>query len=83
MVFQFSKNLIEETIQCFKEEDNLTITPEQANEYLNSLAKLFLAFHDPGERRGGAPKGPAVPDMVDNKVKPSSSTGTSNTRGTL
>jgi len=42
--FQYSQNLIEETIKCFKEENNLDISSEQANEYLNSLANLYLAF---------------------------------------
>ena len=40
----FSKNLIEQTIQCFKEEDGLELSKEQANEYLRSMAGLFLAF---------------------------------------
>ncbi len=40
----FSKNLIERTIQCFKEEDGLELSREQANEYLHSMAGLFLAF---------------------------------------
>ena len=40
----FSQNLINETIQCFKEEDGLDLSPEQANEYLHSLAGLFLSF---------------------------------------
>lgn len=44
MPFEFSQNLINETIQCFKEEDNLTITPEQATEYLNGMSSLYLAF---------------------------------------
>jgi hypothetical protein len=43
-VFSFSSKLIEETIKVFKEEDNLDLSPEQANEYLNSFALLFLAF---------------------------------------
>jgi len=40
----FSQNLIEKTIQCFKDEDGLDLSPEQANEYLHSMAGLFLAF---------------------------------------
>lgn len=40
----FSQNLIDETIQCFKEEDGLDLSLEQANEYLHSMAGLFLAF---------------------------------------
>ena len=40
----FSQNLIDETIRCFKEEDSLDLSPEQANEYLHSMAGLFLAF---------------------------------------
>ena len=40
----FSQKLIQETINCFKEEDGLDVSPEQANEYLHSLAGLYLAF---------------------------------------
>ena len=46
MPFQYSQKLIEECIKCFKEENNLDITPEQANEFLDSFAGLFLAFAD-------------------------------------
>jgi len=45
----FSQNLIEETIECFKKENNLNISEETANEYLESLAGLYLAFADTGE----------------------------------
>jgi len=44
VVFSFSKQLIDETIKVFKEEDGLNLSPEQANEYLNGMAGLFLAF---------------------------------------
>lgn len=55
----FTKNLIEKTITCFKEEDGLDLSPEQASEYLNSLASLFLAFSEhskprPAPKAGGA-----------------------------
>jgi len=53
----FSQKLLDETIQCFRDEDNLNITPEQAIEYLNSMADLYLAFtnfdiSDPQLKRG-------------------------------
>ena len=44
MSFQYSKKLIKETIKCFKEGDGLDINEEMANEYLKSLANLFIAF---------------------------------------
>ncbi len=44
MSFKFSQKLIDETIKCFKEEDGLELSPELVDEYLNSFAKLFLAF---------------------------------------
>ena len=44
MEFKYSQNLIEETIKCFKEEHNLDVSVDQANEYLDSLSGLFLAF---------------------------------------
>ena len=40
----FSKKLIRETILVFREEDNIELSLEQANEYLDSLGGLFLAF---------------------------------------
>jgi hypothetical protein len=44
MVFSFSSKLIEETIKVFREENNLILSPEQANAYLNNMAGLFLSF---------------------------------------
>ena len=44
MSYKFSQNLIEETIKCFKEENNLEISEETANEYLRYFAGLYLAF---------------------------------------
>lgn len=44
MPIQYSKQLILETIDCFKQENGIVLSPEQANEYLNSLANLYLAF---------------------------------------
>lgn len=43
-MLKYSEKLIQETISCFKEEDNLNISEEMANEYLDSLSGLFLAF---------------------------------------
>jgi hypothetical protein len=45
-VFLFSPKLIEETIKVFREENNLELSPEQANDCLNNLAGLFLAYKD-------------------------------------
>jgi len=38
VVFSFSKQLVDETIKVFKEEDGLNLSTEQANEYLNGMA---------------------------------------------
>lgn len=43
-MFIFSQKLIEETIKVFREEDSIELSPETANEYLDSLGGLFLAF---------------------------------------
>lgn len=45
-VITFSHNLIMETIKCFKEENNLEISEETANEYLRYFAGLYLAFNN-------------------------------------
>jgi len=44
MPFRFSKNLIDETIKCFKEEDGIELSQELTEEYLEAFSKLFLAF---------------------------------------
>ena len=43
-MFKYSDKLIDETIKVFKEEDGLDLSKETANEYLDQLAGLFLAF---------------------------------------
>ncbi len=43
-MFKYSKKLVKETIECFKEEDGIDISKETAIEYLDSLGNLFLAF---------------------------------------
>jgi hypothetical protein len=42
--FSFSKELIADTITCFKEEDGLLLSEEEAIEVLHSFAGLYLAF---------------------------------------
>ena len=44
VVFFYSPNLIQKTIENFKKENNLDISPETASEYLDGLSGLFLAF---------------------------------------
>ena len=45
-MFLFSPKLIEETILVFREENGIELSPEIANEYLEDLSGLFLAFAD-------------------------------------
>jgi hypothetical protein len=69
----YSKKLIDECIACFRDEDGIELTQEEAVEYLAGLGGLFLAFAGVGgadsarARAGGA----ATP------------TGVRNTCGTL
>lgn len=44
MSFKFSQKLIDQTIKCFQEEDGIELSPELTNEYLESFARLYLAF---------------------------------------
>lgn len=64
MSFQFSKNLIKETILCFKEEDDLDISEETANEYLMSLSNLYLAYSMPSS----TPSDNSLEEDVDGKA---------------
>ena len=44
MQVKFSQKLIDETIKCFKEENGVDLSSEQANEILKHLSGLFLAY---------------------------------------
>ena len=44
---RFSEELIKETILVFNEEHGLNLSQEEANEYLEALSGLFLAFARP------------------------------------
>lgn len=41
---EYSKELKEKCIQCFKEDDDLIIDEETAEEYLDGFANIFLAY---------------------------------------
>ena len=40
----YSQKLIDDTIQCFKEENGIDLSHDQAVECLHNMAGLFLAF---------------------------------------
>ena len=40
----FSQELVNETIAVFKDKHGIDISPEQAEQYLQRLAGLFIAF---------------------------------------
>ena len=44
MAFKFSENLRNQMIEYFWKYQNLTISEEQADEYLDSLADLLIIF---------------------------------------
>ena len=44
MAFKFSQNLRESMIEYFWKYQDLTISDEQADEYLDSLADLLIIF---------------------------------------
>jgi hypothetical protein len=43
---KYSEKLINQTINCFRVENDLIISPEKAEEYLDSLADLYVEFAD-------------------------------------
>ena len=49
MTFKFSDELTKETIACFKDEHDVDISQEKANEYLMSLSDLYLAYSMPNK----------------------------------
>jgi hypothetical protein len=77
MVFIFSEKLIKDIQLCFLEEDGLSISPEQALEYLDSYADFFLAFARADSQASARAAG-GLPTNQD-----SSDRGVSNTSGTL
>ncbi|MFA6446410.1 MAG: hypothetical protein WCW14_04160 [Candidatus Paceibacterota bacterium] len=44
----FSQQLVLDTIACFKEEDGVQLTQEEAIEVLESFAGLYMAFAEGG-----------------------------------
>lgn len=76
---QYPQQLILEAISCFKQEHGLILSPEQANEYLNSLGNLYLAFSKESERI--APLCASGQTLVDQSS--SNFRGNSNTSDTL
>jgi hypothetical protein len=50
---KFSQKLIDRTIHYFKKKYNLDISPEVAEEYLHSFARVFLALARPPFIGGG------------------------------
>ena len=53
----FSKKLIQETIDVFKEEDGILLSEEEAIEILESLASLVLAL----SKKRAVPAGASAP----------------------
>lgn len=74
MSHRYSSKLLVETILCFKEENGLDISTEIAEEYLDGLSGVFLAFVRPTLTGGGQTPEPS------SGVR---SMGASNTHGTL
>lgn len=77
MVFLFSENLVKDTQLCFLEEHGLSISQEQAQEYLSSYADLYLAFARADNQASARTPGGRLGMLVDGDR------GVSNTSGTL
>lgn len=78
MVFQFSKNLIQDIQLCFFEEHGLSISQEQAQEYLSSFADLYLVFGEANARLHPGGVGGRPTTQAETRDR-----GVSNTSGTL
>ena len=72
---KYNEKLVLDTITCFKEEDGIELTQEQAVEVLESFAGLYLAFASEDNERAGGTRLSADDG--------SRSLGVSNTEGTL
>ena len=72
---KYNEKLVLDTITCFKEEDGIELTQEEAIAVLDSFAGLYLAFASDGNERAGGTRLSADGG--------SRSLGVSNTEGTL
>lgn len=72
---KYNEKLVLETIACFKEEDGIEMTQEEAIAVLDSFAGLYLAFASEGSERVAGTRLSADSG--------SRSLGVSNTEGTL
>ena len=53
--FGYDESLILECIACFKEEEGVDLTPEQALSALDQMAALYLAFEGKGDAEPARP----------------------------
>jgi hypothetical protein len=79
----FSQPLVDTCIEYFKRKYTLDISVDQANEYLHSFAKLYLAFTRPDGGRLAAGTLSAAGDSAVAEDVLRNSMGVSNTHGTL
>ena len=78
----YSPQLVEKCIEYFHRVHNVDISPDTANEYLRSFAKLYLAFARPNGGSLASGINAARDGAVAEKAG-SGSIGVSNTYGTL